>query len=66
MAHTRAWIDKRRAALAVQIEDARAAFERHTERATAAELRKERLTKERDWLAKAPVSDPLPEEGDAE
>jgi hypothetical protein len=63
MALTRATKQKRLASLDAQITEARAAFEKHTRSATAAEKRAERLKDERDWLAQAPVSDPLPEEG---
>jgi hypothetical protein len=61
MAVTRATQQRRLASLDDQIAEARDAFERHTTRATAAEQRAERLQKERDWLAQAPVADPLPE-----
>jgi hypothetical protein len=66
MALTRATQQKRLASLDDQIAETRTALTRHRSRATAAEARIKGLQAERDWLAQAPVSDPLPEEGGAE
>jgi hypothetical protein len=66
MALTRATKAKRLASLDAQLVEARDAVESHTKRANAAKVRAELLQANRDWLAQAPVSDPLPEEGGAE
>jgi hypothetical protein len=65
MAYTRATKQKRLDSLGEQIRLAADAAEVHARRAGAARERVGRLTQERDWLAQAPVSDPLPEEGGA-
>jgi hypothetical protein len=66
MAYTRATKAKRLASLDEQITESINASVMHDKRAQASRDRTERLTKERDWLAQAPVSDPLPEDGGAE
>jgi hypothetical protein len=66
MAYTRATKAKRLASLNAQIKEANDAYETHKKRVIAADERVKALTKERDWIAQAPVSDPLPEEGGAE
>lgn len=67
MALTRATKAKRLASLDAQIKAAREAYEGHDARAGLALERERALKADRDWLAAAPVSDPLPEaEGGAE
>jgi hypothetical protein len=66
MAYTRATKAKRLASLDAQITEAHDAYETHKRRVIAADEREKALQAERDWLAQAPVSDPLPEEGGAE
>jgi hypothetical protein len=66
MAYTRATKQKRLASLDAQIAEAHDAYETHKQRVIAASEREKALKAERDWLAQAPVSDPLPEEGGAE
>jgi hypothetical protein len=66
MALTRATKQKRLASLDAQITKTREAVESHSTRAALALERERALKADRDWLAQAPVSDPLPEEGGAE
>lgn len=66
MALTRATKAKRLASLDAQLAAAVAAIEVHAKRVTAAKERAETLRADRDYLAQAPVSDPLPEEGGRE
>jgi hypothetical protein len=67
MALTRATKAKRLASLDAQIAKASETYEAHKKRVIAADEREKALKADRDWLAAAPVSDPLPEaEGGAE
>lgn len=63
MALTRATKQKRLDSLDAQIKEAVDAAEVHTRRAASARRRAQELKQDRDWLAQARVSDPLPEEG---
>lgn len=61
MALTRATKDRRLASLDAEITEARQTARRQRERAAASDARAARLAEERDWLAQAPVADPLPD-----
>jgi hypothetical protein len=60
---TRATKERRLASLEAEIEECIRVRDAHSKRAAAAAERETALTAERDWLAQAPVADPLPGTG---
>ncbi len=65
MPYTRATKERRLASLDADIAEAQRIATSLRERAKARDAEADRLKTERDWLAQAPVADPLPEPDEA-